>query len=102
MLHGCYTEVGFLWNTLFALCILPAKQNLFGVDPTRLELVASAMRGHHEGLQRLSGACKTPANGSILKEALSSAFWEIYSDCCTTTKVNKPLNDPFNVELGPG
>jgi hypothetical protein len=53
------------------------------VDPTRLELVTSAMRGRHEGLQGFSGACKTPANGSILMRVLFPAFQEIYSGCCT-------------------
>ena len=53
------------------------------MDPTRLELVTSAMRGRHEGLQKFSGACKTPANGSILMMVLFSAFQDIYSGCCT-------------------
>ena len=53
------------------------------MDPTRLELVTSAMRERHDGLQEFSGACKTPANGSILIAVLFSAFQEIYSGCCT-------------------
>ena len=31
------------------------------VDPTRLELVTSAMRGRHDGLLEISGLCKMPA-----------------------------------------
>jgi hypothetical protein len=70
------------------------------VDPTRLELVTSAMRERHEGLQEFSGACKTPANGSILMIVLFSAFQEIYSGCCTvaaqlpklTSQPTHPLN----------
>jgi hypothetical protein len=53
------------------------------VDPTRFELVASAMRERHEGLHEFSGVCKTPANGSILMRVHFSAFQEIYSGCCT-------------------
>jgi hypothetical protein len=99
LLHKAASSVRLLQ---LSLRFLPANRRKEEVDPTRLELVAFAMRGRHEGLQRLSGACKTPANGSILKEVLFSAFQEISSDCCTTTKANMPLNDPFNVELGPG
>jgi hypothetical protein len=53
------------------------------VDPTRLELVTSAMRGRHEGLQGFSGACKRPTNSGILLAILFSTFQEIYSGCCT-------------------
>jgi hypothetical protein len=57
------------------LCyVIPAKAPFFGVDPTRLELVTSAMRGRSEGLLRFSGACKTPANSSILMIILSQYF----------------------------
>jgi hypothetical protein len=60
-------------------CKLPKKK----VDPRGLEPLASAMRGRHEGLLGLSGACKTPANGGILMMVLFSAFQEIHSGCCT-------------------
>jgi hypothetical protein len=60
-----------------------ANRSNNGVDPRGLELLASAMRGRHEGLQEFSGACKMPANGSILMRILFSAFQEIYSGCCT-------------------
>ena len=53
------------------------------MDPTRLELVTSAMRGRPEGLQEYSGVCKTPANSSILMMVHFSVFQEIYSGCCT-------------------
>src|SRR5215211_1630850 len=41
------------------------------------------MRERHEGLQGLSGECKTPANEGILITTPFSAIQEIYSGCCT-------------------
>jgi hypothetical protein len=49
------------------------------------------MRGHHEGLQEFSGACKTPANDGILMTVLFSMFQEIYSGCCTVAAQRLPL-----------
>jgi hypothetical protein len=98
---GCCTVAvqrsNFLWNPLSALCILPAKQTLFGVDPTRLELVSSAMRERHEGLQGFSGACKTPANKGILMMLLFSVFQQIYSGCCTVAARTLRLLHPHKV-----
>src|ERR671910_359811 len=54
-----------------------------GVDPWGLEPLSSAMRGRHESLQGFSGACKTPANGSILLKTHFLTFQDIYSGCCT-------------------
>jgi hypothetical protein len=67
----------------FALLVSPANQRKKRVDPRGLEPLSSAMRGRHEGLQGFSGACKTPANGSILMMVLFSAFQDIFSGCCT-------------------
>jgi hypothetical protein len=53
------------------------------VDPTRLELVASAMRRRHEGLLEVSGACKTAAKHRFSALALFSRFQNIFSGCCT-------------------
>jgi hypothetical protein len=57
------------------------------VDPTRLELVTSAMRGRHEGLQEFSRACKKPANGTILIIVLfldiSGYSLGLLHGCCT-------------------
>ena len=65
-------------DSALAFLILPANRGKMEVDPTRLELVTSAMRGRHEGLQGFSGAYKTPANGSILMVVLFSAGQDIY------------------------
>jgi hypothetical protein len=71
LLHKATSSVRLLQ---LSLRFLPANRRKKEAGPTRLELVASAMRGHHEGLQFLSGACKTPANGGILKEVPFSTF----------------------------
>jgi hypothetical protein len=63
--------------------ILPAKQNLFGVDPRGLEPLASAMRGRHDTLLESSRACKTAANKAIFFMMLFPSFQEIYLGCCT-------------------
>jgi hypothetical protein len=68
----------FAWAEGFALTTLVPV-----VDPTKLELVASAMRGRYEGLQDFSGTCKTPANENILTTTHFPASQEIYSGCCT-------------------
>jgi hypothetical protein len=62
------------------------------VDPRGLEPLTSAMRGRHEGLQRLSGVCKTPANASILMLVLFSTIQDIYSGCCTVAAHSLRLN----------
>ena len=77
------------------LCyVIPAKAPFFGVDPTRLELVTSAMRGRSEGLLGFSGACKTPANSSILMIILFSVFQDIYPGCCTVAAQTLRLLHP--------
>jgi hypothetical protein len=53
------------------------------MEPRGFESLTSAVQRRHEGLQGLSGACKTPANGSILMFMLFPALQEIYSGCCT-------------------
>jgi integrase len=44
---------------------LPAKHRFLRVDPTRLELVTSAMRSQYDSLLGVSVVCKTPANKPI-------------------------------------
>ena len=51
--------------------------------PTRLELVASAMRERQDSFPKLSGACKTPANHRISALMLFLSYQRFYSGCCT-------------------
>jgi hypothetical protein len=63
--------------------ILPAKQPFLVVDPTRLELVTSAMRGRRDGLLEISEPCKNPANSRVSVFIHFLSLQEIYSGCCT-------------------
>src|SRR5829696_3281232 len=80
LLHKATSSVRLVQLSLRFLPANPCKKR---VDPRGLEPLTSAMRERHEGLQEFSGACKTPANGSILMLVLFLAFQEIYSGCCT-------------------
>jgi hypothetical protein len=60
-----------------------AKSLVVEVDPTRLELVTSAMRSQYDSLPELSGVCKIPANKHICCVVRFSRFQDIYSGCCT-------------------
>jgi hypothetical protein len=75
-----------------SLRFLPANRRKKEVDPTRLELVSSAIRGRHEGLQEFSGACKTPANEGILMMLHFSVLQDIHSGCCTVAAHSLRLN----------
>src|SRR5215207_875961 len=65
-----------------------AKSLVVEVDPTRLELVTSAMRSQYDSLPELSGGCKIPANEHICCVMPFSRFQDIYSGllhgCCTS------------------
>jgi hypothetical protein len=54
--------------------VCPANWTLFQVEPRGFEPPTSAVQRWHEGLQGLSGTCKTPANSGILMMGLFSLF----------------------------
>ena len=64
------------------LYILPAKTKVLGVDPTRLELVASAMRRQHEEFAVVRQCSKTPANKHIHFKLLSPVFAVVHLGWC--------------------
>jgi hypothetical protein len=53
------------------------------VDPTRLELVTSAMRRQRYILLEVSRLCKIPAIERILARILFPSFQDIGLGCCT-------------------
>jgi hypothetical protein len=61
----------------------PSLSGILGVDPTRLELVTSAVQRRHNTLPDVSAVCKIPAKAVDSALALFPAFQEIYSGCCT-------------------
>ena len=54
--------------------VLPTKRGLLRVDPTRLELVTSAMRLQHYRFLEDSRAYKSPANSPIYCVVLFLSF----------------------------
>ena len=82
--------------------VLPANPQKEEVDPTRLELVTSAMRGRLDSFPNVSRTCKIPANRRITVLTLFSAFQEIYPGCCTVAAqlsglTSQPMHQ-FNME----
>jgi hypothetical protein len=69
---------GYLWPM-----VLPAKRHILRVDPTRLELVTSAMRIQHYRFLKASRVCKIPGNKRIIHPVLFLGYQDIYSGCCT-------------------
>jgi hypothetical protein len=67
---------------IFCLGILPAKLRDLGVDPTRLELVTSAMRTQREEFVSVRLRSKTAANKHILPKVLSSVFAVVHLGWC--------------------
>jgi hypothetical protein len=57
------------------------------VDPTRLELVISAMRSQYDSLQLIPQVCRIPANKHIIYPVLFLRFQCIRPGCCTLLQV---------------
>src|SRR5215213_9090416 len=79
--------------TFFVSNVYPAKQEILGVDLTRLELVTSAMRRQHDALLEVSRVCKIPANWRIYQcsafPEFSGSLSGLLHGCCTRSALGR-------------
>jgi hypothetical protein len=77
-------HIGFrrIPGPFLVLCVLPAKAEFLKVDPTRLELVTSAMRRQREEFVTVRWCSKTPANKHILLGLMSPVFAIVHLGWC--------------------
>ena len=65
---------GTVTEAILQHSVLPAKHETLGVDPTRLELVTSAMRRQHHSAVVVRWCSEIPANKHIYSKLLSPVF----------------------------
>src|SRR5918994_4261097 len=73
---------GSVPGPFLVLCVLPVKAEFSKVDPTRLELVTSAMRRQREESATVRLRSKTSANKHIIPKLLSPMFAVVRSGWC--------------------